>query len=474
MIKKKFVNRKVLRWYQTEGKSLIHANKGAGLINFEMRLGKTLTAISAVLAYPVSRVLIVAPSSAFRAWKNDLLSEGLPLQKLIGRTRDKKKELLQRNLNGWYFLNVDGWREGHKVAKKELNKETGERIEVIKTKWISLPEIMEIEWDAVILDESHFLKDPRSHVSKFFVGKFRFVVPIRICLTGTATAGNPLDVLQQLFFVMGKEAPLDYWTFKSRHVGTIQFAEYIKTSGRKLLSSWLEKWCLTKTRSEVGLDKEKIVSVREIEWPKAARNKYDKLIKDWVVEIDGIEKLTKYGIQQYGCLKQLAGGLLGSKLVHDAKLKELKYLITGELKFEPLLVWANYLDELDIIEAMCKKSKISYARIDGSIPLPQRYEIEEKFQAGKIRILLLQPNTVRMGIDFSRADIAIYYSPPSGSITWRQSQDRILSVAKEGSLLLILLQMEDSIDQDVYKGLENNLKSEEIMFNFVRKLCSKK
>ena len=138
----KIRKRRPLRLYQK--KALYYINRAQHPALFlEMRLGKTLIAIRWIKSHPeIKRILVVSPYSAFYAWKKELRIEHEPTPiELIGDWTQRSIRL--HTPHKWYLIS----KEGHLV----------------------LPSIRDTSWDCVILDESTFIKDNTTKVSKFFV-----------------------------------------------------------------------------------------------------------------------------------------------------------------------------------------------------------------------------------------------------------------------------------------------------------------
>ena len=399
-----------------------------------MRLGKTLVAIRRILAYrPLGerlRVLVVAPTSALGDWRRELLLEGRRDVTLLLGTRKQRLALLAEG-HEWYLFN----KEGHRA----------------------LPEVAGVNWDAVVIDESTFIKNPRAKVSKFYSNNFRDV-PHRWILTGTPNPESDMDMFEQFRWLDGGNTfgARNFWQFRTKYC--VQdtwnpYEYYIRPDVHKALKERIGKRAFILDRKDVGLDNERVYQRRVLTMPKELRKASDEAERNFVLEYDGKEVgKTIHKIVTYTWLRQMCGGFVDEKPVWDGKVAELRSLLEGELAREPVVVWFAYNQELRAcLEALQKFKPLG---VWGELAPETRFEIFRKFQTGERRVLLMQIKCGTYGVDLAAASTAIYFSSPLASIERRQTEDRIASVENKGPLLFIDLLAEDSVDEDIYEALK--------------------
>jgi SNF2 family DNA or RNA helicase len=406
-----------------------------------MRLGKTLVTIRRIKLYRPRgkklRVLIVAPNSALGGWEDELKLEGEhDVVYLSGNRSQRLRKLKDGHV--WNLLN----KEGH----------------------LAIPEIAHVFWDAVVLDESIFIKNPRAKVTKFYLKNFR-KVKHRWVLTGLPNPESSLDYVCQMIFLdnhfMGRE---NYWEFRKAFFFPNQYTHqwYPHRGVEKTISKRIGKRCFVLRRRDAGLGQEKIYHERLLELPSEVRQTYEKIEFDFVMQLgEEVLRTTIYSLTRFTWLRRLCGGFADDKYVYHGKVDELVSLLTGELKSEQVVVWFSFNDELLVAQAALSKAKISVGHLFGEHPREWRQQVRRDFQEGKYRVLLLQQAIAQMGMDLAAANTAIYYSEPLGYSARAQTEDRILSVNKNEPLLYIHLLVRDSIDIDVRRAMrEKNKRSD--------------
>lgn len=382
---------------------------------WEMRLGKSRTCIRRVRQYGASHVLIVAPYSALYGWQRELeLEEETSIAWLTG-TRLWRLEQLE---NGcvWNLIN----KKGHLVV----------------------PEIARYPWDVVILDESRFVANPHSKVSKFYTKNFRRVRH-RWALTGTPASQGPLDYVQQLRWL--GVLPENYWQFRIKYCTLKGFDWTLTKKGATYLYGLLRKHCSFLSRADVKMGGKKIFEQRVIEMPKDVRKLYNQVRTEFALN----KQLTIHATTQFIWMRRLCGGLLeDGTLVHEAKLNDLQSLLDGELKGQQVVVWTYFIQELLYLHANLDSSVVIHGKTRPEV----REQARKGFESGRYRTMVIQPACFKYGTDLSAASTMYVYSTPFGE-TREQIEDRVIKLTRNDSVLILDSLMKDTIEQDIHENI---------------------
>jgi SNF2 family DNA or RNA helicase len=426
---------KILREYQRRVLKWLNARRCAGIF-LEMRLGKTLLMIRHICRLPVHTVLVVAPYSALNSWERELEAEKSAYKYFT--VNNRKMRFIYNNKNPVFVLTN---KESHLALGKKL---------------------LEMTWDCIVLDESTFIKSPTTQVSEFYNQNFKNV-PYKYILTGTPAPESRMDYFQQLRF-LGIEKR-DYW--KLRHQYCLQAFEHgweLSVKGELYLNKILSENCYFLSRKDVKIGGEKTYIRRLIQLPKEIKKLYRRVEREFSLA-DNVK--TIYATQQFIWFRRLCSGFSDKKFIDDFKIQELLELLSGELAGKQVIIWCAFLDEIKEISKAFKKPFISHDFICGEITPAVRNDLIKKFQQNKIRVLIIQPETVKYGNDLSCADAAIYFSSPLGLETRQQSEDRI---ALNDSPLIIDLISEDSVEEDILESLLKKEDKSELQKRIVKRL----
>lgn len=420
-----------LRPYQGAGLGYLLRNDHGALF-WDMRLGKTVVAIRrAKLIRRLRRALVVAPFSAMQGWEDDLVSEGQGLPLRVVGEREKRMQLLRLPA----VWNVVNW-EAYRV----------------------IPEIARMDWDIVICDESHYLKNPDSKVSNFYAENFRDAAH-RLILSGTPAPESELEYYQQMRFL--DHGILGYKNFyEFRNSNFAQGSTYdthawhLTGPGRAYMEKKLARYCSFLKRRDLNLGSIKIYNKRLIEFDKATRAIYQRCEAEFLLAWKDTETETIWATQKHIWLKRLCGGLLpredkGADLAWGGKAQELASMLTGELRGEPVIIWCHFIEEVKFVsEFIARHTGKKVSTVYGAIKPMDRERARRDFQSGAAQYFVGQPECFKLGTDLSRADIMVFYSSPEGAATRQQVEERFIKVEKTGSVLIIDMAVSDTIEED--------------------------
>ncbi len=423
----------------------------------EMRLGKSLVVIRALEeSGHNTQVLVVAPSSALGDWDRELRREGYTDDEVTFLQGSRKLRLQTLEIPWRYVL---------------ANRES----------WLSVPEIADIPWSAVVLDESPSIKNPQSGISKFFRFNFRRV-PRRFILTGTPAPESLADLWGQFDYLDGGAFGFtNYYGFRSKLFVPTEAGGgwYPRIGAERLIQNSLSQKAFVLRCKDVHLDQPRIRERREMELSPKARRAYlkaeDELILGFETER---EREVSTLMQQYAYCRQLASGIDPDtgQVRWTGKLEELKYLLHGELKDEPVVIWFAFNAEIDAArEYLSPDPRLGYAY--GRHTPQERRELFASFQKGDVRVLLLQVKIAQYGLDLSRASTAIYFSSPVSRMDRVQTEARI-ATARPGAegrpLLFIDFVTARTVDTDVLALLRRKEKREVGMLDIVRHIQNRR
>lgn len=415
-----------------------------------MRLGKAIVSIRRIKTYipqgdkPLN--LVVAPVSAIYDWIQDLLQERQKDYVLLMGKRKKRLQLLEENHN-WYILNTEGWQ------------------------WI--PEICEIPWDSLVFDESTAIMNPKAKITQFFCKYFR-QVPHRYILTGTPNPESALNYFCQFLFLDGGETlGKNYYKFRAKYFKPDYFGNKWKPTpaGIKFITEAIGQRAFLLERKDIkGMKGFKEYRTGLLTLPPELAETYRIVEEEFILEYQETFLKTKYGVAKYNWLRQLTSGLIDGKIVWKGKIDYLVELLTGEFRGEPVVVFAEFINEINAVYTALQTAKINCVLLSGKVPKTDRLNIIGSFQAGKIPVLIGQNKAVTFGANLSIATAGIYFSRPLRSIIRTQTEERIVTAIKEQISLIFDLIVADTVDIDLYDNLKNKVVESAFTFELAKKI----
>lgn len=389
----------------------------------EMRLGKTVVAIRWAHSLEGSTYVVIAPLSVLGEWRRQIEGEAVHPDAV--------------------FINPQT------VNQKCWNLFNYERV-------LARPELREgIEAAAcVILDESTRIANPNAKISKLLC--LYDIQGRKALLSGLPWPEHVLQLFQQAKFLRGQMFGIsNWWNFRHQYFRQQGFDWVPKPGTMDKIKRFIDQECFRLTRRQAGINLEVIHSRRVVKMDPAQRRAYQMTMKNYETPA-GQE--TKWATSLRIWLQRIAGGYNPDtkKIEWLPKVRELVQLLKGDLRDESIVIWCHFRAEIRYLRKELKALKRSdgSARgvrcIHGGTKRAARDKYAEEFRTGKVMILISQIRTGMFGNDYSRADTAIYYSNDASMQARKQSQDRILSVAKGQSkhgLYAIDLCAEDTVDE---------------------------
>lgn len=427
-----------LRPYQLEDAKFL-SSLGAGACFNEQRTGKTPTAITACEMVGARRVLIVGPASSLYAWAEEF-------QKWTGRAC-----LIYTGTKRQQELCLQSWTDGMAISYDALRPtiRAGRNAGAIYG-------ITTRVCDAVILDEAHRIKN---HTTANARGAFALChIPYRLALTGTPANGKPEDIWSILHFLYPNTFK-GYWPFIKKYFRVLEMKSAdgrpymdirgLNADGEKLMRQVLPRIATQRKRADVMPwlpAKEDPVTIR---LPlTASQKKYlDELATTWetgeVITMGVLDRLIRY---RQICLDPGLLSLAGSSPKTEWILQYLR-----DYPDRPVLIFSKFTSYLNRLSALIKEKHGVYV---GATPLKERSEYVKSFQAGLLRILLLQIDAGKESLTLDTAEAIIFTDrfPPIGDLA--QAEDRFVAttVDKADKLSLVYyLVMKDSYDESIAK-----------------------
>ena len=424
----------------------------------EMRLGKTLVSIRWAKERKAERVLIVAPLSSLNPWEEELVEENVEKKRihyLLG-SREKKLSIAKFPAKGWYLINYEGLR--------------------------SCPEILKQNWQAIILDESTKIRNPKAQITKLLNSQAVYI-PNRCILSGRPNPESALDYFEQFRFLFGSfMGKNNYWNFlhSNFHKGWSGW-DWVPNKGTlDRIKNEVHGLSFVRTRSQCGVGSSKVHEKRYVYMTPKQKKLYREIEKTFAFEYGEKKNETQWVVVKYLWMSRLAGGFLPNSeneesnkltIISEEKTKLLLELLRGELKEEKVVVWFRFNSELKHVKLALENVGIECVSILGeTLPSERSFAYSEFRKNPETRVMLAQIKCGKFTYDWSVASTAIYYSNAYDNEDRIQSEDRIIHPKKKEPVLYLDLITKDTVDEDVVKALkEKNLESKLFMNQLISK-----
>ena len=305
------------------------------------------------------------------------------------------------------------------------------------------------EWDAVILDEAQFIKNPLSQTS---LSAYALQTRHRLALTGTPVENRLLDLWSLLAFaqpgLLGTQA-----SFGRQHRDDDPTAP-----GRLQLR--VRHFILRRTKAQVAPDlpartEDEIV----VELEPAQRRLYDAELKRARAQLLGLKNdraLDAVRFNILASLLRLRQICCHPALVDPAHAELPSAKLTAllerleELRDEghQVLVFSQFVEMLELIRARLVHAGIGHLLLTGATE--NRAELVQQFQADRTKtVFLLSLKAAGFGLNLTAASYAILYDPWWNPAVEAQAIDRTHRIGQTRPVTAYRLLADDTIEQKI-------------------------
>lgn len=414
--------------------SLKEGGRRGGLLAYDMGTGKTRTALAFASYIGARKVLAVCPKSVAPSWVREV-------EKWCPSSYDLVLNLVE---------------EGDTYAKTDaLNQalRSPSLFAVVNYDSIIREPLIDVasstKWDLLILDESHFVKNPES---KRFKHLKEIPRDFTLALSGTPMVQGPLDIWSQAYLLDPRFLGSNFYAFRNTYavMGGYKNKQVVGYRWMDRFRSKLKKFSLSVSIDDV-LELPSSMDERiEVHLSPLAQRLYDYLYEKFLQEVSlQAKSLAAVYILR---MQQLTSGYYYEegkepRKVDNKKEEALKDLLLSLPPREPVVVFARFLNDIDDILRVAQELDIPASELSG-----RKNELEG-FRLGKSRLIAVQIQAGGVGIDLSRSRYAVYYSLGYSYGDYAQSRARIRRPGQERRVVYYHIIAKGTIDEAVYRAL---------------------
>lgn len=420
--------------HQIEATDYVSNNTNSAIFD-EQGLGKTKIVIDAICRNikegVIDGAIIVCKKSLLYTWKEEIDFHSY-LKSIVLRGSPNKKGQSFMGFAHFYLINYDS-------VINEVER---------------LSKFLKIRKFALVLDESHTIKNPSSKVTNA-LWKLSKYAQKRIIVSGTPVANRPVDLWAQFYFLdQGELLGNDYYDFSKRY--SIDFKDKSTINEKSLtdLKEIIGNHSIRRTKEMVLELPEKVFIDKLTSLYGKQLKLYTTLKEELIIEIQNIdgEIILDESNDIFKKLMRLIQ-IASNPYLIDRSYDEIpaKLFILDDLvddiiqKGEKVIIWSSFVDNIKIISKRYKKHNT--LMIHGEIPIEKRNLIVQSFKKDMdCKILVANPAAAREGLTLTAANNAIYVDRNFNLVDYLQSQDRIHRISQTKKCKIIKLLARDTID----------------------------
>jgi SNF2 family DNA or RNA helicase len=457
--------------HQEEALHRLHFASRGNLLALDMGTGKSRVVVEYLNIHQTMRHLILCPLSVIDSWLKQFALYGtrpyyILAQKDNWTATRKEKEAKHAEAvaaaRRQPLVLIINYESAWRPPLGLVFDSTGQRV-------VDRGYFLGREWDVVVADECHRIKDTNGRASRF-LAKLGEKASQRIGLTGTPLPHSPLDIFAQYRFLEPTIYGGSFHAFKSRYavMGGYENKEVI---GYQNMDDYERRmWSIAyRVRAADVLDLPPAVHVeRTCQLESSARVHYRNLWKTFVTEVEGGTVTAANAMVKLLRLQQLTSGYLrteeGNNVpVSTAKNRVLSEVFTDLPQGEPVVVFCRFRYDLDTIKQVALAQHRTVGELSG------RANDLAAWQGGACDVLATQIQAGGVGVDLSRAHYAIYLSLGYSLGEYEQSLARLHRPGQTRCVLYTHLVAENTVDSQVYAALRERKDVVQAILDGIRK-----
>ncbi|KIY66785.1 hypothetical protein CYLTODRAFT_354438 [Cylindrobasidium torrendii FP15055 ss-10] len=184
--------RESLYWMQQQERGIWHG----GMLADEMGMGKTIQMISLLISDGNKPNLIIAPTVAIMQWRNEIQTHTDGMKVLVWHGASRENDIKELKKYDVVLSTYSVVESSFRKQEKGFERQKGNKRVMITQK----SPIHQIEWNRIILDEAHNIKERSTNTAK---AAFELKSKYRWCLSGTPLQNRVGELYSLVRFLGG-------------------------------------------------------------------------------------------------------------------------------------------------------------------------------------------------------------------------------------------------------------------------------
>lgn len=325
---------------------------------------------------------------------------------------------------------------------------------------------------AMVVDESHLIKNPESNRTKNVISLGR-LAEYRYIGTGTMVLNSILDLYSQYEFLDPDIIGIgDYHSFKNRYTirGGYKNKEVIGYDNIEELTASISPWTIQISKEEMmDLPPKVYMDPVRLDMTKEQRKIYDSLKKEKLAEVLAVGGPTTIVLENilavYLALQQVCSGFIShgekknrifTRITDPTKDPKQIFLMdmVSEYDKKQFNIWTRHLLELHATYDNLKAANISAVKIFGGMSQTERTRARELFTSKQSRCMVSTQEVGGTGFTFTNCSDVIYLSNSFSFGDRVQSEDRNHRKGTTQKVTYTDVIMKDSVEELVLSALK--------------------
>ncbi len=178
-----------------------------------------------------------------------------------------------------------------------------------------------------------------------------------------------------------------------------------------------------------------------------------------IEEQEGISEEQKF-LEGMGLMMQVRQAMLDPSIV-GLKEKSIYFDVLDDLLDslgnEQVILFAHFHNTIDLLREYIEKKKLTYTELHGRVPATKRQAAVNGFKTGQFQILLANPKSAGVGLDFQNARNVIFFELDYEVDSFWQGQDRVHRPGQTREVNIWVFVSRNTPAVDLFRSVKTNI-----------------
>lgn len=314
--------------------------------------------------------------------------------------------------------------------------------------------------NCLLVDELHM--GYGGHNSKRTKNMYKAMEKIKyfVGMTGTIINGRLNSAYPSIQVIDPGYYPYGYEQFMMIHSIEDDYGRTVAWRHHSNLVPFFGKYCIRHSFEEIYGPEAKVIIHEKVPMHPAQREAYDVFEETALLELEQtwLDGSFSKAVHLIRCRQimehpQTLGAPLDSIERTGKEERLLVHLENCKQSGKPMIVFASMVAQIERAAEIASNLGLRVGMIHGGVSVTKRFEIDERFRAGSLDVIIASPATTAVGYNWGHVDTIVFMSLDYMDSSFRQGYRRAIRGVRGKPLLIYILQYENSAVEDRIFGI---------------------
>lgn len=332
----------------------------------------------------------------------------------------------------------------------------------------------------MVWDESSFIKNPSTQRFKLFKKMFGIFSEYRLLLSATPMPNGLHELWPQVFLLdQGKRLSVSFYKFRNKYFhysGPPLYRMWPRDHAEENITNAIQDTCFRLDANDYLAMPSLVYNTIDIPLGAQLQKKYDRLEKDFFIELDGVDINAINSAAMTMKLRQFVQGFLydedkTGKELHQKRTARLKAMVEGAAG-NPILAAVQFKYEVDMIRRDVDKN---VPLIVGGTPAPQKRAYIQDWNRGHIPLMIAHPLSMSHSVNLQAGGhTVVWYANTFSQEQYSQFNGRVFRQGQQHGVVINHFRCPGTVDDIMLKTVHSKYTGQKAFLDAVNEYRKEK